>query len=310
MMNKSERTDMSLTDKELTINLRDFQMNQAGLFYFISELKSLVRQVPDYKSVNITYQSGTSFYREIVPAVLIGQFFGKKMVLKYRSNKAESELEEIGRAMLSFLKLFHSIEVSSGYTADVFNKYGLKTTIVPLKVDEKLFKAKQITSVQPRIIMARRLERGNNISVGIKAFKIVKQKYPRAELYISGDGPQREWLEWLVESENIHGVSFTGSLSLEKLADQFSKSDIYLNTSTIDGMPLSLLEALYCGLPVISTKAGDIPDVIEDGLNGILVESTNYNQIADIIIKLVENPLLAAALSTAGMNSSHSKMSA
>lgn len=301
---------MSMSDKELAINPRDFQKKQAGLFYFISELKSLIRQVPDYKSVNITYQSGTSFYREIVPTVLIGQFFGKKLILKYRSNKAESELEEIGSVMLSFLKLFHRIEVSSGYTADVFNKYGLKTTIVPLEVDKKLFKAKQITSVQPRIIMARRLERGNNISVGIKAFKIVKQKYPRAELLITGNGPLREGLENLVKYENIHGVSFTGFLSPEKLAYQFSKSDIYLNTSTIDGMPLSLLEALYCGLPVVSTKAGDIPDVIEDGLNGVLVESTNYGQIADMIIKLVENPLLAAAFSTAGMNSSHSKMSA
>jgi len=300
---------MSLIDNELAINLRDFQLKQVGLFSLISELKSLIRAVPDYKTINITYQSGISFYKEIVPAVLVGRFFGKKLVLKYSSNKAESELEDIGRLMLSFLKLFNSIEVSSRYTADIFNKYGLKTEVVPLKVDERLFKARQITSVQPRIIMARRLERGNNISIGIKAFKIVKQKYPRAELCISGEGPQREWLEWLVKSENIHGVTFTGYLSPEKLADQFSKSDIYLNTSTIDGMPLSLLEALYCGLPVITTNVGEIPDFIENGVNGILVELTNYSQISDMIIKLVENPRLAAILSSAGMNSNN-KMSA
>ncbi|MFH2048634.1 MAG: glycosyltransferase [bacterium] len=301
---------MSLIDKELAINLRDFQMKQAGLFSFISELKSLIRRVPDYKAVKITYQSGTSFYSEIIPALLIGRFFGKKLVLDYQSNKAESELEDIGRLMLTFLKLFSSIEVSSKFTANVFNKYGLKTEVVPLKVDEKLFKKKQISSVQPRIIMARRLERGNNISIGIKAYNIVKQKYPRAELYILGDGPQREWLEWMVKSENIHGVTFTGYLPPEKLAEQFSESDIYLNTSTIDGLPLSLLEALHCGLAVISTKSGEIPEYIQNGVNGLLVESTNYSQIADLIIKLVENPQLAAALSSAGMISANSKMSA
>ncbi len=301
---------MSLSDKELAINLRDFQMKQAGFLNLFSGLKDIIRLIPDYKTVNITYQSGTSFYKEIVPAVLVGRFFGKKLVMKYRSNKAESELEDIGRLMLSFLKLFHKIEVSSGYTADVFNKYGLKTKIVPLKVDENLFKKKQILSVQPRIIMSRRLERGNNISIGIKAFKIVKQKYPRAELYITGDGPLREWLEWLVKSENIQGITFTGFLSPEKLADQFSKSDVYLNTSTIDGMPLSLLEALHCGIPVITTKVGEIPDIIENKVNGILVESTNYSQIADMIIKLVENPQMAADLASSGMNPDNSRISA
>lgn len=301
---------MSLIDKELAINLRDFQMKQAGLFSFISELKSLLRRVPDYKTVNITYQSGTSFYGEIVPAILIGRFFGKKLILNYQSNKAESELEDIGRMMLSFLKLFHSIEVSSKYTVDVFNKYGLNTKLVPLRVDEQLFKKRHISSVQPRIIMARRLERGNNISIGIKAFNIVKQKYPRAELIISGDGPQREWLEWMVKSGNINGITFTGYLPPEKLAVKFSESDIYLNTSTIDGMPLSLLEALHCGLPVISTRAGEIPYFVKNGINGLLAESTNYSQIAEMIIKLVENPQLTASLSSAGMLSSNSKISA
>ena len=301
---------MSLIDKELAINLRDFQRKQTGLFSFISELKSMIRQIPVYKTVNITYQSGTSFYREIVPAVLIGRFFGKKLVLEYRSNKAEFELEEIGRIMLSFLKLLNRIDVTSKYTAEIFEKYGLATSIVPLKVDENMFKSRQVSSVQPRIIMSRRLERGNNISVGIKAFRIVKQKYPRAELYITGDGPQREYLEEMVRSERIHGVTFTGNISQEDLAAQFSQSDIYLNTSTIDGMPLSLLEALYCGLPVISTKAGEIPEYIENGINGFLVESTNYGQIAEMIIKLVENPKLTAEISSAGINSSINKISA
>jgi len=75
-------------------------------------------------------------------------------------------------------------------------------------------------------------------------------------------------------------------------------------------MPLSLLEALHCGLAVISTKAGEIPEYIQNGINGLLVESTNYSQIADLIIKLVENPQFAAALSSAGMISANSKMSA
>jgi len=261
-------------------------------------IQCLARKIPACKTVRITYNSGMSFFSEIVPAILIGRFFGKELILQYQSNKAEEELEDYGRGLHPFLKLCHRIEVTSEYTAHVFRRYNLSTSIVPLQVDPTLFSPRLIKSVQPRIISTRRHDRGNNLVGVIKAFRRVKQKYPRAELIILGDGPQRRWLEELVISERISGVTCTGYISHEETAKYFATADIYLNNATLDGLPLSLLEALSAGLPVVSTKVGDIPAVIQHGVNGLLIDNNDPPMIANSIIELVETPSLVAKLSS------------
>jgi phenylacetate-CoA ligase len=122
---------------------------------------------------------------------------------------------------------------------------------------------------------------------------------------IIGDGPQREGLEWLVESERTLGVTFTGQVSHDEVASQFAKSDIYLNSSTLDGLPLSLLEALSAGLPVVSTKVGEIPAIIQERVNGLLVENADPIVLADRIIELVEKPALVEKLSANSRQTSY-----
>lgn len=259
----------------------------------------LVRSIQQYRRIRVTYHSSTNFFSHVVPIVLMGRFLGRELIFSYLSNKAESELEDFGRGMIPFLKLFHRIEVTCNYTAQVFQQYGLHTVVVPPTVDKELFQWHQVSQIQPRIVIARRLERENNIAVLIKAFRFVKQKYPRAELIIMGDGPQRKWLEEIVQSERIYGITFLGWVSHSEVAKQFATADLYVNTSTFDGLPLSMLEAFSAGLPIVSTNAGDIPSVIENRVNGLLVPINDYSTIADRIIELIEKPELLAKLSLA-----------
>ncbi len=260
-------------------------------------VRLLSQNVPAGQTVHIAYTSGMSFFNKLVPTILIARFFGKKLVLHFLSNKAESELEEYGRRLRPFFRLCHRIEVTCDYTAGVFRAYGIPVSVVPLRVDRELFAPRLVKSVQPRIVITRHHTRGNNLIGAIKAFALVKQKYPRAELIMIGDGPRREWLEEVVRSERIHGVTFTGYLSHDNVAKQFAQADIYLNCAAIDGLPLSLLEALSAGLPVISTNVGDIPSVVEHGTSGLLVAVNDPPVIADRIIELVENPALVEKLS-------------
>lgn len=260
-------------------------------------LRALARSMPHLATVTVTFRSGMSFFDQVAPVLLLGRFFGTHVILRYRSSKAEAELEDYGRAMLPFLGLAGRIEVNCRHLADTFAAYGVKAAVEPERVDRTLFSPRRVTSVQPKIIMTRRLDRGNNPTAAIRAFQLVKMKYPRAELLVLGDGPQRPWLEQLVASERIFGVTFTGQVYHSEVARHMSEADIYLNSSAIDGLPVSLLEAFSAGLAVVTTDAGDIGSVATDERNALVAPVNDYVGLSDRIIRLVEQPELVAALS-------------
>ena len=263
----------------------------------LSLLINLTRTIPRYEVVHLFFLSGMSFSRHIVPALILGRFLGKRVVLSYHRNQAEAELERSGWWMLPFFRLCNSIVVSSEYVANLFAHYGLATKLIPPAVDMDLFRPRKIDSVQPKLVVARSLEKRNNIACVIEAFGLVKQKYPRAEIIITSDGSQREELERLVAREKLNGVTFTGGVSPHELSRHFAEADVYVNASSIDGLPISLLEALAVGLPVVTTGAGGIPGVINDGINGLIVRPNDPSGLADGIIRLVESPELVQQLS-------------
>jgi glycosyltransferase involved in cell wall biosynthesis len=238
-----------------------------------------------------------SFSRHVVPALVLGRFLGKRVVLSYHRNQAEAELERSGWWMLPFFRLCNSVVVSSEYVADLFAHYGLATKLIPPAVDMDMFRPRKIDSVQPKLVVARSLEKRNNIACVIEAFALVKQKYPRAEMVIAGDGSQREELERLAAREKLNGVTFAGGVSHHELSRHFAEDDVYVNASSIDGLPISLLEALAVGLSVVTTGAGGIPGIINDGINGLIVRPNDPSGLADGIIRLVESPELVQELS-------------
>jgi len=264
--------------------------------YFLG-LRLLVRSLPRFASLTVTYHSDLSFVDQVAPVLLLAKFFGVRTTVLYRSNKAETELDDYARAIIPFLRLSDRVVVSCAYLAEVFSRYGLTAAVRADTVDAELFPAKQVTAVQPHIIMTRRLAPGNGLTGALKAFHLVKQKYPRAELTIVGDGPLRPWLEEFVRRERIYGVTFTGRVDHAEVARRMAAADIYLNNATIDALPTSLLEALACGRCVVSTAVGEIPRVICDGRNGLLVAPNNFAGLADRLLELIETPALCARLS-------------
>lgn len=263
----------------------------------LSFVRSLARTIPRYDVVHLFFLSGISFSRHVVPTLVLGRFLGKRVVLSYHRNQAEAELERSGWWMLPFFRLCNSVVVSSEYVADLFAHYGLATKLIPPVVDMDLFRPRKIDSVQPKLVVARSLEKRNNIACTIEAFALVKQKYPRAEMTITSDGSQREELQRLVAREKLNGVTFTGGVSPHELSRHFAEADVYVNASSIDGLPTSLLEALAVGLPVVTTAAGGIPGVINDSVNGLIVRPNDPAGLADRIIRLVESPELVQQLS-------------
>ena len=90
---------------------------------------------------------------------------------------------------------------------------------------------------------------------------------------------------------------FTGLLSKKQWLELSVTHDIFINTTNFDNTPLSVLEAMALGLPVVTTNVGGIPYIVANGKNGITIPPNDVTAFVNAIIKLVENPILAKEIS-------------
>jgi glycosyltransferase involved in cell wall biosynthesis len=118
-------------------------------------------------------------------------------------------------------------------------------------------------------------------------------------LAIAGDGPDRTALEAAARRLNVSGrVHFLGNIS--DVPDLLSSLDIFVLPSSVEGLPLALLEAMLARIPVIATRVGGVPEIVVDGSNGLLVDAGSAQQLADTIERLIASPVLRQQLATAG----------
>lgn len=143
------------------------------------------------------------------------------------------------------------------------------------------------------LITAGRLSKEKNQKLLIDAVKILSQEYQNFSLRILGDGPLRDELMAYVQNNELDKiVHFEGNVS--HVEDYFSKSDIFVLTSSYEGLPLVILEAMAAQLPIVSTNVGGIKDIVTN--NGILVNSGNVNDLVNALKKLIEDKSLRKKL--------------
>ncbi|MEN6552456.1 MAG: glycosyltransferase family 4 protein [Methanobacterium sp.] len=132
----------------------------------------------------------------------------------------------------------------------------------------------------------------------IEAMKIVKNEYHGAKLLIVGDGTEGDKLRAIVKELDLEdSVSFAGQRSNNEIPKYMAESDIFVLPSLSEGFPNVILEAMAVGLPVISSKVGGIPNIIQEGINGLLVEPMNSKDIANKILILLNNEDLRKKIS-------------
>lgn len=122
-----------------------------------------------------------------------------------------------------------------------------------------------------------------------------------SELIFVGDGPERRNLVRDVEELGLSGkVRFFGSLAEGLTLREIAKSDILVLASLIEGLPVVLLEAMALGIPVIAPNVAGIPDLIQDGRNGLLFPPTDWDALQGCLGRLMSDPELRERLGSAG----------
>lgn len=137
----------------------------------------------------------------------------------------------------------------------------------------------------------------------LKAISIIKNQFKDFIVVFAGRGPMQEELIKMAQKLGVEkNIRFTGYVDDELKPLYFKSADIFClpSINTAEAFGIVNLEAMACGLPIVSTRLGGIPDVVEDGKNGLLAEPGDEKSLADALIYLMQNEDIAKKMGNYG----------
>jgi glycosyltransferase involved in cell wall biosynthesis len=240
--------------------------------------------------VHVSSASYWSFLIAPLPALLMGRLLGKPVILNYHSGEAADHLARWGVLVHPWLSLADEIVVPSDYLRQVFESHGYRARVIHNTVDTSRFVYRMRDSLRPRVLSTRNFEWYCGVDQTLRAFKLIQGTYPDATLEIAGAGSRERDLRTLARSLRLTGVRFLGAVAPSDVPTLHDRADILLNSTLIDNQPLSILEAMASGMPIVSTGVGDISNMIEHGVNGTIVPPKDPAAMAEAVISLLKHP--------------------
>ena len=268
------------------------------IFFYLMLMSALKRS----RTIHILACSHLYYYLHVLPVVFLGKLTRPRVMVNYRGGEAQVFFKGMAGRTLVMLRWADVITVPSGYLKEIFDRLQVTTKIVPNLIETRhfSFSPPQIKD-EVRFVCTRNFEDYYDVATTVIAFANVKKDLENASLTLVGDGTQRENLQDLVNRLCLsHCIEFKGKVSQEQMPQCLASHDIFVNSSVVDNYPISILEAFACGLPVVSTAAGGIPYLIEDGKTGLLVPPGNAGELARKMILVATTPKLANQLALQG----------
>jgi colanic acid/amylovoran biosynthesis glycosyltransferase len=162
--------------------------------------------------------------------------------------------------------------------------------VIPCGVNTNIFQPSEsvVRSQTPLILCVARHVAVKNLSLLLKSCTLLKGRGVNFRCVLIGDGPLREDLE----NQRLHDgleryVDLRGAANQTEVLRWWQRADIGVLTSDNEGMPVSLMEAAACGVPVVATRVGGIPELVLEGVTGLLSPAGDANAFADALQQLL-----------------------
>lgn len=220
----------------------------------------------------------------------------------YRKKLASSRREKVFAGLLEFydfsfrVKNYDKIVVLTEEDKNTNWKGWSKVSVIPNPIS---FVHEEKSKLNNNLVVSLgRLEQQKNYSSLIKSFKIVSEAYPNWMLMIYGEGTQRNQLQSLIDELNLgSNIKLMGVTN--DVTHVLEDASIFALTSIMEGFALVIVEAMECGVPVVSYQCRGPKDIIDDGKDGFLVPVGDEKMMADRICTLIEDEELRRKMGAA-----------
>ena len=266
----------------------DILSTKGSAWQRLCSITRLLRIGKEYDAFHVHACSGRGFFPAVI-GITVGRWLHKRIVLTYHGGGAEEFFSKHPRMVRHYLSKTYANIALSGFIGKVFDRYGLKYTVIPNIVEMEDRNSRVRKTIMPHLISIRTLAETYNIECTLKSFALVKQEFPEATLILAGDGPLRHQLEDFVRDNSIRDVTFVGQVNNGQIYHYLNQADIMVSSSWTDNMPVSILEGFNAGLLVIASNVGGIPYMIEDRKNGLLFNAGDHFELANQIKWAINN---------------------
>ena len=191
----------------------------------------------------------------------------------------------------------------SDFFKSTFEELGYPFLMIPnnIPVQEYTYLCRE--KAYPQILWVRSFHQIYNPLLALDILKLVQDFYPNAKLAMVGpekDESQKEFMAYSTQLGLSNSVVITGRKTKQEWRELSKDYSIFLSTTNIDNTPISVIEAMALGLPVVSTDVGGVPFIIQSGQNGILYPAKDAQAGANAILSILNDSTLSQNLSSNG----------
>jgi glycosyltransferase involved in cell wall biosynthesis len=246
------------------------------------------RKGVDYVLID-TYSTTNFYYAYIISQLC--RIFNLKYIPILHGGNLPNRLEQSPKLSKAIFKHAYINVAPSLFTKSNFGRLGYhNVTCIPNAIELKNYPFKKRTFENVRLLWVRSFSKIYNPILAIDILKILKNENINAELCMVGPDSDGSLLEVKKYAKALNvEVTFTGKLSKQEWSKLSENYNIFINTTNVDNMPVSVIEAMALGLPVVSTNVGGVPFLIENNKNGILVEPKKADGFVRAIKQIMLN---------------------
>ncbi len=256
--------------------------------------------------VHIHLSSYFSFYRKFI-LFLEAKLFRRKVLIHCHGSVFQ-RFHDAHRIHAFFIrKLMNGADmvlVLSKSWREVIRSYSTNPNVKLLynPVDPSIFKAKRKSiDGRARVLFMGRIGKRKGIYDLLKVIPRVVSGFKDVKFILAGDGDLEQVREIVRDSEMENHVEIPGWVKGKDKIAVFQEAEMFILPSYNEGIPVSVLEAMAAALPVISTTIGGIPDAVDDGVTGFLIEPGDLTAMEEKILKLLGNPALRREMGALGL---------
>ena len=257
------------------------------VFRLIDMVFSLIKRRKEIDLVLIDTYSRLAFWYAFIIGALCRKF-GIPYIPILRGGGLPSRIKRSPHCSRTLFKGSVTNVAPSMAFVELFKKLGLEVVCIPNNINLSDYAFKERSSFRMRLLWVRSFHEIYNPGLAIRLLhELLKQGYD-AELCMVGpdkDGSLNACNNMAKILDVRHKVVFTGRLSKPKWHKLAADYDIFINTTNFDNTPVSVIEAMALGLPVVSTNVGGIPYLLKSGEDSILVNPNNLEQMLEAVIE-------------------------
>ena len=251
---------------------------------------AIIRYKNKVEYVLLDTYSTSNFYYALLTSQLCRLFRLKYLPILHGGNLPYRLKQNPKLSSLIFNNSFQNI-APSGYLKYEFEIKGYTTLLIPNVIPIANYTFKERKKITPKLLYVRAFASIYNPTMAIEVLKELKKIYPEAILCMIGpdkDGTLKD-VKHLINTYDLQdSVEITGVLPKKEWHEKSKDFDIFINTTNVDNTPISVIEAMALGLPVVSTNVGGLPYLISSNVDGVLVDKEQPILMANEIHKIIE----------------------